>query len=156
MQVRTAEPRDWGIITDFNIRLAEESESLTLNPAIVGEGVKALLGDSLKGMYYLAVLDGEVAGQVMVTYEWSDWRNACIWWLQSVYVRHEFRRRGVFRALFAHVGHAAQSAPRVCGIRLYMHDQNTGARSAYQELGMAPTRYIVMEMELGSHKSGQA
>lgn len=148
MQLRQAEPMDAGTIADFNVRLAEETESLQLDPATVLKGVETLLRDPGKGVYYVAIVDGALAGQVMITYEWSDWRNGMIWWLQSVYVRQEYRRRGVFRKLFAHVSQLARQSKDACTIRLYMHHDNTRAGRTYKDLGMAETGYVVLELEL--------
>ena len=137
------------MIADFNVRLAQETEGLTLEPDCINSGVIALLSDPAKGFYYLAEVDGAVAGQVMITYEWSDWRNGQIWWLQSVYVKAEFRQCGVFRALFNHLTQLATVQPDVCGLRLYMHSDNARARQSYERLGMKHTKYEVFEMQLG-------
>jgi ribosomal protein S18 acetylase RimI-like enzyme len=127
--------------------LARETENLHLEPDCVAQGVRAILEDQAKGLYYVAEIDGTVAGQVMITYEWSDWRNGNLWWLQSVYVKPEFRQRGVFRALFAHLQKLAQGSDGVCGLRLYMHADNQRARKSYERLGMRHTKYEVFEME---------
>ena len=148
MIVREAELSDAPIVAEFNVRLAEETEQLRLDPACVRAGVAALLTDRSKGVYFVAEIDGRIAGQVMITYEWSDWRNGNIWWLQSVYVEAEFRRQGVFRALFKHVQQLAQGRPDVCSLRLYMHADNARARRTYEELGMRRTRYEVFELDV--------
>ena len=129
------------------MRLAEETEDLHLDAETVAKGVAAILSDTAKGLYYVAQVGNEIAGQVMITYEWSDWRNGNLWWLQSVYVRRDFRRKGVFRALFKHLQDLASSRGDVCGLRLYMHSENGRARNSYQQLGMKPTKYEVLEME---------
>ena len=98
----------------------------------------------------MAEAGGVVVGQVMITYEWSDWRNGNIWWLQSVYVKEGFRQSGIFRALFNHLKQLAVARPDVCGLRLYMHADNTRARQSYERLGMKRTKYEVFEMELGN------
>jgi GNAT superfamily N-acetyltransferase len=128
--------------------LAAETEDLRLDPRRVGAGVQAVLGDESKGLYFLALAQTEIVGQAMITYEWSDWRNGNIWWLQSVYVRPEFRRRGVFRLLFKHIQDLARRQPGVWGLRLYMHSENDRARSTYEGLGMTFTPYQVFEMDL--------
>ena len=138
------------MVADFNLRLAAETEQLRLDPDCVQAGVCALLQDPSKGIYFLAVDDGEVVGQAMITYEWSDWRNGNIWWLQSVYVRPEFRKRGVFRMLFRHIQDLARRQPGVWGLRLYMHSENNRARAAYARLGMACTHYQVFELDLSN------
>ena len=149
IQIRRAGPADAPIVCDFNLRLAWETEELRLDQARVLAGVSALLADPAKGIYFVAEVDGAIAGQLMITYEWSDWRNGMIWWLQSVYVRQEFRRAGVFRALFDHVAALAESRGDIRGLRLYMHADNTRARQAYERLGMKPTQYEVFELAFG-------
>src|SRR5512139_3398259 len=109
MNIRLATPADVSVVTDFNLRLADETEQLKLDPPTVRAGVAAVLGDAHKGLYFLAELDGRIAGQLMITYEWSDWRNGDLWWLQSVYVHPDFRSRGVFKALFAHLTELARA-----------------------------------------------
>jgi GNAT superfamily N-acetyltransferase len=148
MKIRPAILADADIIAEFNIRLAEETEALKLDPNCIYPGVRAVLSDPGKGLYFVAEVDGVVVGQVMITYEWSDWRNGNLWWLQSVYVRKEYRRRGIFRELFAHVTARARSLKEVPAIRLYMHAENTRARQSYEQLGMVRTQYEVFELDL--------
>jgi GNAT superfamily N-acetyltransferase len=139
------------MIANFNLLLAEESEHLHLDPARVASGVATVLKDPTKGVYYIAEQNGVVAGQLMITYEWSDWRNGNIWWLQSVYVKAEYRKQGVFRALFEHLREAARQQKDVCALRLYMHADNFRARRSYERLGMSKTQYEVFELELPQH-----
>jgi GNAT superfamily N-acetyltransferase len=147
---------DAPVIADFNLRLAAETEQLRLDPATVNTGVAAILGDATKGIYFVAMVDGQVAGQLMITYEWSDWRNGNIWWIQSVYVRNDFRRLGIFRALFQYLEKLARENPGVCGIRLYMHDANARARQSYEKLGMTRTHYEIFEMDFSAElRSGK-
>jgi GNAT superfamily N-acetyltransferase len=136
---------DLDVMAQFNIALAGESESLELEPARVRAGVEALLRDPAKGTYFVAVSGDKVVGQLLITHEWSDWRNGDFWWLQSVYVRPDFRRCGVFKALFDFVQAKAAGAPDVCGLRLYMEDGNSRAREAYRRMGMTETHYHVFE-----------
>jgi GNAT superfamily N-acetyltransferase len=136
------------VIAEFNQRLAQETEDLHLEPATINAGVEALLKDPSKGLYFVAEMNGTVVGQVMITYEWSDWRNGNLWWLQSVYVKHEFRRLGVFRQLFEHLTLEATNQSDVRGLRLYMHSENARARRSYERLGMAHTQYEVFELAL--------
>src|ERR1700740_2002554 len=104
MKIRKAALNDAALITDFNIRLAWESEELKRDPETVRRGVEAVLKDTSKGIYFVAELpEAGVVGQLMITYEWSDWRNGNIWWIQSVYVSEPFRGRGVFQGLFNHL-----------------------------------------------------
>lgn len=143
--VRPAVPQDWPSIVEFNCRLALESEGIRLEPARVATGVQALLADPGKGRYFVACLGERLVGQMMHTYEWSDWRNGHIWWLQSVYVLPEFRRQGVFRRLFQHVRHEAAAEPGVVGLRLYVEQDNHLARQTYCAVGLRPAGYAVME-----------
>jgi GNAT superfamily N-acetyltransferase len=145
IDIRPALPEDWPIIVDFNCRLAEESEGKLLDRAHVEPGVKALLADPRRGRYFIALSDGRVAGQLMHTYEWSDWRNGDIWWLQSVYVHPDFRRQGVFRALFDRLKSEAEGDPGVVGLRLYVEEHNINAHETYRNLGLSPGGYLVME-----------
>jgi GNAT superfamily N-acetyltransferase len=133
------------VLAQFNIALADESECLELEPARVRAGVEAFLRDPAKGAYFVAVSGGKVVGQLLITHEWSDWRNGDFWWLQSVYVHPEYRRHGVFTALFEFVQSKAASTADVCGLRLYMENNNSRARAAYCRLGMSETHYHVFE-----------
>ena len=143
--VRRATPADAAVVCEFNRLLALESEGKTLDPALLHAGVQRALADDNKGRYFLALLDGSIVGQLGVTYEWSDWRNGWFWWIQSVYVRPEARRRGVFRALFQHVLDSAKFDPQVIGIRLYVERDNHSAQGTYEAMGMQRTGYQVME-----------
>ncbi len=154
MRIRKAELSDAPIIAEFNLRLADETEALRLDLRRVTRGVVALLKDPAKGVYYVAEVDGTIAGQVMITYEWSDWRNGNIWWIQSVYVRQEFRGRGVFRALFKHLKALALKQRNVPALRLYVHADNKRAQGSYSKLGMNRTHYEVFEMNLPGGKPG--
>lgn len=145
MQIREALESDAGQIAEFNSRLAAETEGIQLLPGVVGPGVEAMLADPSKGRYWVAESRGRIVGQIMVTYEWSDWRNGMIWWVQSVYVDSEFRRGGVFSALYRHVESLARDDPGVCGLRLYVDRRNERAQRTYESLGMNMTEYRVME-----------
>lgn len=144
-QVRAATPADAAVVIEFNRLLALESEGKQLDLSLLTPGVQRALADDNKGRYFLAETDGQIAGQLGVTYEWSDWRNGWFWWIQSVYVRPEFRRQGVFRALFQHVHEAARVDPTVIGIRLYVETDNHAAHKTYQAMGLGWTSYQVME-----------
>ena len=145
---------DANIVAEFNLRLARETEDLRLDLACVQAGVTALLADPSKGIYYVAEVDGDLVGQLMVTYEWSDWRNGNLWWIQSVYVREDFRRKGIFRRLFKHLEELARAREEVRSLRLYMHAENSTARRSYEELGMRQTQYQVFELEFDSAHPG--
>ena len=145
LEVRPATPADVPVIVEFNRLLAEESEGKALDVPLLAAGVAAGLADPRKALYFVAEGAGRVLGQVMVTFEWSDWRNGWFWWIQSVYVRPEARRRGVFRALFEHVLGAARQDPDVIGLRLYVEGENRLAQETYTRLGLSRTSYHVME-----------
>ena len=145
LDIRLATAADRDTIADFNIRLAEESEGKRLDRDVLREGVAALLQDATKGRYFVAIRDGRIIGQLMHTWEWSDWRNGQIWWLQSVYVVPEHRRQGVFRALFNHALAEAEADPGVVGVRLYVEEQNTPAHGVYRSLGLRDGGYFVMQ-----------
>jgi ribosomal protein S18 acetylase RimI-like enzyme len=145
MVVRQAGPADAELVCLFNSLLAEESEGKKLDMTTLRPGVAALLGDAHKGYYFLAEEDGAIIGQLALTYEWSDWRNGWFWWIQSVYIRPEARRQGVFRALYQHVAELARKDPAVIGLRLYVEMENHRAQATYQNLGMTETGYFVLE-----------
>jgi GNAT superfamily N-acetyltransferase len=145
LSIRRAAIEDAAVIAEFNRLLAAESEGITLDEATLSVGVRACLGDPIKGEYFLAGADGQVIGQICITREWSDWRNGWLWWIQSVYVRPEARRRGVFSALFEHVERLARNDPEVIGLRLYMERDNETARQTYLRHRMQPTNYVVLE-----------
>ena len=144
--IRAATVADSEIIADFNCRLASESEGKQLDLHTVRRGVNALLSDDRRGRYFVACADdGRIAGQLMHTFEWSDWRNGDIWWLQSVFVHPEFRRLGVFRKLLQHLEQLAESTPGVVGLRLYVENENVRAQETYRSLGFTEPQYRVME-----------
>jgi GNAT superfamily N-acetyltransferase len=147
ISIRAARTEDAGFLAAGNVAMALESEHKHLDPATVTRGVRAVLDDSAKGRYFLAERDGRPVGQLMVTYEWSDWRNGNFWWIQSVYVLPEARRLGVFRTLFAHLEQLARSDATVCGIRLYVERENTLAQATYRHCGLADAGYVVMEVD---------
>lgn len=147
MEIRAAEKKDLEVIADFNIRMAWETEDKELDRQTILAGVEALLNDPLKGRYYLASGNGKVIGQLMITYEWSDWRNETIWWIQSVYVETEFRGQGVYRALYEKVC-AEASASGIHTIRLYVEKNNLNAQAVYEKLGMEETVYKMYEVTL--------
>ncbi|MEJ2602193.1 MAG: GNAT family N-acetyltransferase [Gammaproteobacteria bacterium] len=144
--LRDAEPADAAVITEFNVRLAVESEDIRLDPERVAAGVAALLSDPALGRYWIAESEGRIVGQIMTTWEWSDWRNGMIWWIQSVYVCEDVRGRGVFSALYRHVERLARQESGVCGLRLYVENGNRRAQRVYETLGMNDGGYHVMEL----------
>ena len=152
IQIRDARLPDSASIARHNSLMAEETEGHSLQPEVVGPGVERLLADPAKGRYWVAVAGDKVIGQIMVTYEWSDWRNGTLWWIQSVYVRPEFRRQGVFSALYRHVESLARETEDVCGLRLYVERNNIQAQKTYEALGMVNPHYQVMQAIFGDSK----
>jgi ribosomal protein S18 acetylase RimI-like enzyme len=151
MILRMATLADAQSVADYNVAMALETEHLRLDAAMVLAGVRAVLGDVHKGTYFVAEVEGGVAAQLMVTHEWSDWRNGDIWWIQSVYVHPDFRRRGLFKMLYRHVAGLAKEQGGA-GIRLYVERENTDAQRTYVSLGMAMTHYLVMEEIFGERR----
>jgi ribosomal protein S18 acetylase RimI-like enzyme len=145
LAIRRAGPADAAVVAEFNRLLALESEGKTLDAAVLAAGVAAGLADPNRSTYFLAEEDGTAVGQIMYTTEWSDWRNGWFWWIQSVYVRPEARRRGVFRALYEHVYQAARADGQVIGLRLYVARNNHTAQETYRRLGMEATDYLLFE-----------
>lgn len=143
--VRRAEPADAGAIAAFNSAMALETEGRALLPERIGAGVRRLLADPSLGFYAVAEHEGRVIGCLMVTNEWSDWRNGLFWWIQSVYVVAPWRRRGVYRRLYAFVRELAAADPAICGFRLYVEKENEVAQRTYQALGMTTTDYLLYE-----------
>jgi GNAT superfamily N-acetyltransferase len=144
--IRRATPADEAVLVEFNLAIAWETEHKRLNRDVLTVGVRAVFADAARGFYTVAQNErGEVVGQMMVTFEWSDWRNGWFWWVQSVYVRADERRSGVFRALYREIERQAAADPDVIGLRLYFERDNTRAQSTYRALGMSDTSYGMME-----------
>ena len=165
--VRDARSGDLDVIVAFNQGLAEETEGKRLSPEVLSRGVSLALADPDRLRYWVAIspsdadidTDGPVIGQAAVTREWSDWRAGWLWWFQSVYVRPDSRRLGVFRALHEHIRDAALREGDVVGLRLYVEDENARAQSTYRSLGMNPGGYHVYEElwldRFGAERPGQ-
>ena len=143
--IRAAQRGDAAVIARFNAAMAAETESITLDPATIRAGVDAVLDDPRHGFYLVAEADGAVVACLMITYEWSDWRNGQWWWLQSVYVEPQHRRGGLFRAMYAAVEQRVRAAPQAIGLRLYVERDNARAMRTYDALGMHETAYRVFE-----------
>jgi len=143
--IRRAREKDILIIDTFNRGMALETENHQLPKNVSISGVTRLFEQPEFGFYVVAELEGEVLASLLVTYEWSDWRDGLIWWIASVYVRPEHRRKGIFRKLYSFVREAAEKIEDVRGIRLYVHDENTSAQETYKQLGMKQTEYHVFE-----------
>jgi ribosomal protein S18 acetylase RimI-like enzyme len=147
MQIRPAAAADLDALAAYNAAMALETEHLELDLERLRAGVKAVLDDAAKGFYLVAEEAGEVAGQLLITYEWSDWRNGVFWWIQSVYVRPESRGRGVYSTLYSDAVRRAREAGNVCGLRLYVERENRRAQAAYRKLGMNPAVYEMYETD---------
>jgi len=147
LTIRPGELRDVEVLVEFNQALARETEGKALATETVTRGVESLINNPQYGFYVLAELGGVAVGALMVTFEWSDWRDAVFWWIQSVYVRPEHRRRGIYRGLYEHLKARAksQTEPPVCGFRLYTEKSNEVAQQVYEALGMQETRYLMYE-----------
>lgn len=144
LQIRPASPADLASIVERNLSLAEETEQLSLDRATLEAGVLALLEGRAPGRYWVAEEDGRSIGQLMITFEWSDWRNRTIWWIQSVYVVPAARGRGVFRALYD-LARREALASGAGGLRLYVDTRNRPAQAVYAALGMNGEHYRVFE-----------
>lgn len=142
--IRIADLKDLDRLIEGNLALAQETEDLALDPKVLQTGVEAVLTGAEPGRYYVVEMEGEVVGQLMITFEWSDWRNRTVWWIQSVYVWPTHRGRGIYRQLYTHARDAAQAAG-AAGIRLYVDQRNTRAQEVYTRLGMDGGHYQVFE-----------
>ena len=151
LHIRPATRDDVDTIIEFNRAMALETESRRLDLATLRTGTLAILESPEYGFYVVAELpEGrrhKPVGQLMITYEWSDWRNGVFWWIQSVYVDPDHRGRGAFRALHNHVFLKAKADPRVCGLRLYVERENHRAQTVYQRVGFCPSVYRVFEQD---------
>jgi ribosomal protein S18 acetylase RimI-like enzyme len=145
--VRPATVADAELLVEFNRAMAAESEDKGLDVAILRGGVEYLIAHPAEGFYLIAERDGQVAGSLMVTFEWSDWRCGRFWWVQSVYVVPGQRRRGVYRQMHEDVRRRALEDPLACGLRLYVERDNAGAMATYRALGMVETHYRLYEEE---------
>ena len=143
--IRTARKNDLETIAHFNIEMAMETEQKKLTPSIVTAGVRNLFEDPSLGFYLVAEYESEIVSSLMITYEWSDWRNAMFWWVQSVYVKPDFPRRGLFAKMYSHVKQMASQKDNVCGLRLYVEHENHIAQKTYKKLGMEKANYKFYE-----------
>ena len=142
--IRKATPDDAGSIITFQQAMARETEGLELQRDIVTKGVMAVFHDPGKGQYYVAEDNDSVVASLMITCEWSDWRNANVWWFQSVYVIPEYRRKGIFRMMYEYIKKAGV-ADGIAGLRLYVDAENVRAQSTYEAMGMDGVHYKTYE-----------
>lgn len=143
--IKKAQPQDIDTLIDFQQRLAYESESVTLDASILRKGMEAMFSDPGKGFYNVAVDGKEIVGCHMITYEWSDWRNGLVWWLQSVYVKESHRKNGVFRIMYDNIISTISKDPGIIGLRLYVDKSNDRAMKVYAAMGMDGSHYTVYE-----------
>jgi len=146
MNIRKAILSDLATIIENNMKLAEESESISLDKSTVEQAVETMLRKPEKGFYLIAEEQNEIIGQLMITFEWSDWRNTTIWWIQSVYIQKAKRKQGVFKQLLKGLKKIAASEDIVL-FRLYVHTSNTNAISVYKQLGMQEKSYKIFEIK---------
>ena len=157
IRVRDAVASDLEFVARGNEAMALETEHKTLDAGTVRRGVAAALAEPAHGRYFIAEDEsGDAVGQVMVTYEWSDWRDGQFWWIQSVYVVPSARRLGVFTAMYRHLEALARTSPGVCGVRLYVESSNATAQRTYARCGMHDAGYRVMEVEFAGAHPGAA
>ena len=148
MEIRIAAQNDADSLVVFNQAMALETEGKTLDPGKITPGVAAVFVDEKKGFYLVAEQDARILGGLMVTYEWSDWRNAWFWWIQSVYILPEARGTGLYRRMYDFVKQRAAEAGNVCGFRLYVETENTHAQKVYDGVGMTRSHYLMYEEEV--------
>jgi ribosomal protein S18 acetylase RimI-like enzyme len=145
MNIRIATAADAASLVEFNQAMAFETEGMALDSATLSKGVSAVFSDPQKGFYVVAEVDDTIAGGLMVTYEWSDWRNGWFWWIQSVYILPEYRGRTIYSQLYDFVKAKAVEQENVCGFRLYVENENEHAQAVYKKLGMNQTYYLMFE-----------
>ena len=144
ISIRKATSEDSDIIIEFQRKMAWETEQMTLDPDIISKGVKAVFTDQSRGQYWVAEDNGNVVASLLITFEWSDWRNTNVWWFQSVYVLPELRRTGIFRSMYQHIK-AEADKNEIAGLRLYVETNNSGAQYTYEALGMNSQHYKMYE-----------
>lgn len=149
IEIRPANLGDCDTIASYQVKMAWETEFYNLDYDIVIKGVEAVLKNSGLGVYYVAVVDNLVVGSLLTTYEWSDWRNGTVLWIQSVFVEPDFRQTGVYNQLYGHVRKMVEAEPSLKGIRLYVDETNARAREVYARLGMNGEHYRVYEWMKG-------
>ena len=145
--IRNAEPSDWAAIAEFNRALATETEGKTLEWETVAAGVRKVLVDGARGRYFVAESAGRIVGMTLITFEWSDWRDGWIWWVQSVYVHPDARGHKVFSRLYRHI-QSLGASEKVRAMRLYVLRDNQRAHATYLKLGLRESGYTVLEADL--------
>ena len=148
MNIRPAQKEDVVSLVEFNQAMALETEGKRLDEQVLRGGVEAVFRDTQKGFYVVAENDGKIAGGLMITFEWSDWRGQWFWWIQSVYILPEYRGQGVYRMLYEFVKEKAKESKDVCGFRLYVEKENVRAQKVYEKLGMKSSHYLMYEEKM--------
>ncbi|HYM88528.1 MAG TPA: N-acetyltransferase [Nitrospiraceae bacterium] len=151
VNVRLARPEDAAMIESFSAAMALETEGRRLDLDRLHDGTLALIESPDRGFFMVAEVeqtgDRQLLGQLMITYEWSEWRNGAFWWIQSVYVDPAWRRQGVFRRMHETVMATAKTSPNVCGVRLYVEESNGAAQAVYRRVGFTPSSYAIFETD---------
>ncbi len=147
MNIRPASLSDIESIVSFNVSMALETEKKHLNEEIASSGVRRLMMQAQYGFYIIAEVDNKPAGQQMITYEWTDWRDGLFWWIQSVYVKPEYRGKGIYKALYDYILRESKKDPDVKGVRLYVDKSNHSAKAVYEKLGMSKAHYDMYEID---------
>jgi len=145
LSIRKARINDAETIADFNTAMAKETEGKALEPVVIRAGVDSLFANPQYGFYVVAEVQNRIAGCLMITTEWSDWRNGLFWWIQSVYIHPDYRRQGIYRAMYSFVKELAWEKPNICGFRLYVEKENHIAQRTYAALGMVECYYKMFE-----------
>ncbi len=143
--IRKATIADIPFLVAFQQKLAQETENVTLDNVILHKGMQAMFDDPSKGFYNVVEDNGVVIGCHMITYEWSDWRNGLVWWLQSVYVIESYRKQGIFKLMYENIVRIIQNDPSLIGLRLYVDKTNARAMKVYESMGMNGEHYTVYE-----------
>lgn len=146
--LRNAFLPDLAVLADHNQAMAEETEGRTLDRKTIEAGLHAVISDPHKGFYLIAEEDGVTVGNLMITFEWSDWRNGMMWWFQSVYIQPDHRKKGLFRQMYQHILDLARQK-NVREVRLYVDKDNVAAQKVYESLGMTQSHYLMYEIEMG-------
>jgi len=147
MKIREATILESTQIIDFQIKMAMETENISLNQDIIKKGVQAVFEDKSKGVYYVCEIENKIVASLLTTYEWSDWRAKTIIWLQSVYVMPEFRKQGIFKVMYQHIKNLVLDSENYCGIKLYVDNTNTKAQNVYNTVGMNGEHYKLFEWQ---------
>ena len=142
--IRKANINDLEVLASFQIKMAKETENMILEKDIITQGISAGLKDNNKAEYFVAEYHNDIIGSLMITKEWSDWRNVWVLWIQSVYVVKLYRQKGVYKALYTHIIDMIDQK-EYGGVRLYVDKTNTKAQQVYSKLGMNGEHYQLFE-----------